>query len=78
MPLADQTGWRLAWERCAGGGARHLIAAWPRLASALETAAALREQTTGQAETRLSDLAGREQALRGVLARLAAACPCMV
>ncbi len=43
-----------------------------RLASALQTAAALREQTAGQVESRLSELAAREQALRGVLARLAA------
>ncbi len=41
-----------------------------RLAGALETAAALREQAAGQAEGRLAELAGREQALRKVLARL--------
>jgi small GTP-binding protein len=40
------------------------------LARALQTAAVLREQTAGQAEGRLAQLAGREQALRGVLARL--------
>jgi hypothetical protein len=41
-----------------------------RLARALRTAAALREQTAGQAEGTLAELAGRERALRGVLARL--------
>jgi len=41
-----------------------------RLSSALETAAALREETAGQAEARLAGLARREQALRAVLARL--------
>ena len=41
-----------------------------RLARALQTAAALREQTASQAEGRLAELAGRERALRAVLARL--------
>jgi small GTP-binding protein len=41
-----------------------------RLARALRTAAALREQTAGQAEGALAELAGRERALRSVLARL--------
>jgi hypothetical protein len=41
-----------------------------RLARALQTAAVLREQTAGQAAGTLAELAGREQALRGVLARL--------
>jgi small GTP-binding protein len=41
-----------------------------RLARALRTAAALREQTASQAEGRLAELAGRERALRAVLARL--------
>jgi GTP-binding protein EngB required for normal cell division len=41
-----------------------------RLASALETAAVLRAQTVDQAESRLAELGRREQALRGVLARL--------
>ena len=41
-----------------------------RLASALETAAALRGQTVDQAKSRIEELACREQALRGVLARL--------
>ena len=41
-----------------------------RLARALQTAAVLREQTAGQAASTLAELAGREQALRGVLARL--------
>jgi hypothetical protein len=41
-----------------------------RLARALRTAAALREQTAGQAEGRLAELGARERALRGVLARL--------
>jgi small GTP-binding protein len=41
-----------------------------RLARALQTAAVLREQTAGQAAGTLAGLAGREQALRGVLARL--------
>jgi small GTP-binding protein len=41
-----------------------------RLARALQTAAALREQTADQAEGRLAGLAGRERALRAVLARL--------
>jgi small GTP-binding protein len=41
-----------------------------RLARALRTAAALREQTAGQAQGRLAELAGRERALRGVLGRL--------
>jgi small GTP-binding protein len=57
---------------------RHLILAvgrrysgsTDRLARALDTAAALREQTAGQAEGRLAELAAREQALRAVLARL--------
>ena len=42
-----------------------------RLARALQAAAVLREQTAGQAAGTLAELAGREQALRGVLARLA-------
>jgi len=41
-----------------------------RLARALQTATVLREQTAGQAAGTLAELAGREQALRGVLARL--------
>jgi small GTP-binding protein len=41
-----------------------------RLARALQTAAVLCEQTAGQAAGTLAELAGREQALRGVLARL--------
>jgi small GTP-binding protein len=41
-----------------------------RLARALETAAVLREQTAGQAAGTLAELAGREQALRAILARL--------
>jgi small GTP-binding protein len=41
-----------------------------RLARALRTAAALREQTAGQAEGRLAELAGRERALRAAAARL--------
>ncbi|MGA8458906.1 MAG: hypothetical protein WB800_26130, partial [Streptosporangiaceae bacterium] len=41
-----------------------------RLARALQTAAVLREQTAGQAAGTLAELAGWEQALRGVLARL--------
>ena len=41
-----------------------------RLARALQTAAVLREQTTGQAASMLAELAGREQALRAILARL--------
>ena len=49
---------------------RRYAASTDRLASALEMAATLRGQRTGQAESRLSELARREQALRGVLARL--------
>jgi small GTP-binding protein len=41
-----------------------------RLARALQTAAVLREQTAGQAAGTLAELAGREQALRAILARL--------
>ena len=41
-----------------------------RLARALQTATVLRQQTAGQAAGTLAELAGREQALRGVLARL--------
>jgi len=41
-----------------------------RLDRALRTAAGLREQTVGQAEGKLAELAGREQALRAILARL--------
>jgi hypothetical protein len=41
-----------------------------RLERALRTAAGLRDQTVGQAEGKLAELAGREQALRAVLARL--------
>jgi small GTP-binding protein len=41
-----------------------------RLARALQTAAVLREQTAGQAEGRLAELASRERVLRAVLARL--------
>jgi small GTP-binding protein len=50
--------------------ARRYSASTDRLASALETAAALREQTAGQSQTRLRELTRREQALRQVLARL--------
>jgi hypothetical protein len=49
---------------------RRYAASTDRLVSALQTAAALREQTDGQAQQRLAELARREQALRGVLARL--------
>ena len=49
---------------------RRYSASTDRLASALEIAAALRGQTADQAESRLGELACREQALRGVLARL--------
>jgi GTP-binding protein EngB required for normal cell division len=41
-----------------------------RLDRALRTAAELREHTAGEAEGKLAELAGREQALRAVLARL--------
>ena len=41
-----------------------------RLARALQTAAVLRDQTAGQAAGGLAELAGREQALRAILARL--------
>jgi small GTP-binding protein len=41
-----------------------------RLTAALETAAALRAETAGQADGRLAELARREQALRGVLGQL--------
>jgi GTP-binding protein EngB required for normal cell division len=50
--------------------ARRYSASTDRLDRALRTAAELREQTAGQAAARLAGLAGREQALRGVLARL--------
>ena len=49
---------------------RGYSASTDRLASALEMAATLRGQRTGQAESRLSELDRREWALRGVLARL--------
>jgi hypothetical protein len=49
---------------------RRYAASTDRLASALETAAALRGQKADQAESRLSELARREQALHGVLGRL--------
>jgi small GTP-binding protein len=49
---------------------RRYAASTDRLVSALQTAAALREQTDGQAQQRLAELARREQALRTVLARL--------
>jgi len=41
-----------------------------RLDRALQTAAAIREQTAGEAGGRLAELAGREQALRAILAEL--------
>ena len=49
---------------------RRYAASTDRLVSALETAAALREHADGQAQRRLAELVGREQALRSVLARL--------
>jgi small GTP-binding protein len=49
---------------------RRYAASTDRLVSALQTAAALREQTDGQAQQRLAELARREQSLRTVLARL--------
>ncbi len=49
---------------------RRYASSTDRLSRALETAAALREQTAGQAEARLAGLARREQSLRAVLARL--------
>jgi small GTP-binding protein len=52
---------------------RRYSASTDRLASALQTAAALREQTAGQAAGRLAELAAREQALHAVLARVDAA-----
>jgi ribosome biogenesis GTPase A len=54
---------------------RRYSASTDHLASALETAAALRGQTAGQAASRLSELASREQTLRGMLTRLDAASP---
>ncbi len=53
--------------------ARRYSGSTDRLAGALETAAALREQTAGQAEGRLAELASREQALRSVQGQLAVA-----
>ena len=50
---------------------RRYFGSTDRLARALRAAAVLREQTAGQAAGTLAELAGREQALRGVLARLA-------
>jgi hypothetical protein len=49
---------------------RRYASSTDRLSQALETAAALREETAGQAEARLAGLAQREQALRAVLGRL--------
>jgi small GTP-binding protein len=49
---------------------RRYAASTDRLVSALQTAAALREHTDDQAQQRLAELAGREQALRTVLDRL--------
>jgi small GTP-binding protein len=49
---------------------RRYASSTDRLSQALETAAALREETAGQAGARLAGLAEREQALRAVLARL--------
>ena len=49
---------------------RRSAASTDRLVGALQTAAALRDHTDGQAQRRLAELAGREQALRSVLARL--------
>ena len=49
---------------------RRYTASTDRLVSALQTAAALREHADGQAQRRLAELVGREQALRSVLARL--------
>ncbi len=50
---------------------RRYAAGTGRLAAALQEAAALREETTAQAAGRLGELAGREQALRRVLAKIA-------
>jgi small GTP-binding protein len=52
---------------------RRYSASTGRLARALQTAAAIREQTAGQAGDGLAELAGRERALRAILARLDAA-----
>ncbi len=49
---------------------RRYSASTDRLARALQTAAAIRDQTADQAVGRLAELTGREQALRAVLARL--------
>ena len=49
---------------------RRYAASTDRLVSALQTAAALREHTDDQAQQRLAELAGREQALRTVMDRL--------
>jgi small GTP-binding protein len=49
---------------------RRYAASTDRLVSALQTAAALREQTDGQAQQRLAELGRREQSLRTVLVRL--------
>jgi small GTP-binding protein len=49
---------------------RRYSAGTDRLARALQTAAAIREQTAGEAGDRLAELAGRERALRAILAEL--------
>jgi small GTP-binding protein len=54
---------------------RHYSASTGGLARALQTAAAIRDQTAGQAEGRLAVLTGRERALRAVLTRLDGAGP---
>ncbi len=53
---------------------RRYSASTDRLASALNTAAAVRAETAGQAESRLSELARREKDLRDVLAQLNQGC----
>ncbi len=59
-----------ATRQLSGAVARRYAASTDRLTRALATAAALREQTAGQAAGRIAELAGRERALRGILARL--------
>lgn len=49
---------------------RRYSASTDRLARALQTAATIREQTSDQAGSALAELAGREEALRGILAQL--------
>jgi hypothetical protein len=62
-----------ATRRLIGDVRRRYCGSTDRLAAALESAAQTRGQTTDEVQVRRGELSAREEALRAVLAQLAAA-----